>query len=138
MKKFKKFIIIFGLEHSVLWSIIIYFIWDEGPFIFTVLDAIAGIVIIHLGYRIYKDKPELISYNFAYITLVLASLIYNSLWTIVIIFFVEIDLAGLSLPLDLISLYATITMTRKIWNSAKEHYIDGDDKRGLQPHSRTG
>jgi len=138
MKKFQKFIMIFGLEYSVLWSVIIYFIWENSPFVFTVLDTIAGIVIIHLGYKIYKNASEPVSYNLAYVALILASLIYNSIWTIVIIFSVEIDLAGLSLPLDLISLYATITMTYKIWNSAKEHYIYSNGKRGLQRSSRTG
>jgi len=108
----------------VLWSLIIYFIWEDGPFIFTVLDAIAGIVIIHIGYRIYKNMPELISYNLVYVTLALASLIYNSVWTLVIMLFLEIDLAGLGLPLDLISLYATLTMTYKIWNDSKQHYLE--------------
>jgi len=123
MKKFNKFIIIFGMEYSVLWSAIIYFIWEDGPFIFTVLDAIAGIVIIHLGYKIYRDTPDLISYNLFYLTLLLASLIYNSIWTLVIMLFLEIDLAGLGLPLDLISLYATLTMTYKVWNSSKQRYL---------------
>ncbi len=123
MKKFNNFILIFGMEYSVLWSLIIYLIWEDGPFIFTVLDAIAGIVIIHLGYHLYKGNSELFSYNLIYITLVLASLVYNSLWTVVIMLFLEIDLAGLGLPLDLISLYATLTMTYKIWESSKQHYL---------------
>ncbi len=123
MKKFNKFILIFGMEYSVLWSLIIYLIWEDGPFIFTVLDAIAGVVIIHLGYNLYKNSPELVSYNLIYVALVLASLVYNSIWTVVIMLFLEIDLAGLGLPLDLISLYATLTMTYKIWESSKQHYL---------------
>ncbi len=122
MDKFKKFIMIFGLEYSVLWSIIIYYIWDTGPFIFTILDAIAGIVIIHIGYKVYKDKPVTTGSDYLYTALVLASLVYNSVWTLVIMFFLEIDVAGLGVPLDLISLYATCMMTYQVWQTAKQDY----------------
>jgi hypothetical protein len=123
MQKFKKFIMIFGLEYSVLWSVIIYFLWDEGPFVYTVLDAIAGIVIIYIGYKIYKDKPVTKGNDYLYTALVLVSLIYNSIWTLVIMLFLEIDLAGLGLPLDLISLYATCTLAYRVWESTKQYYL---------------
>jgi len=121
MHKFKKFIMIFGLEYSVLWSVIIYFLWVDGPVIFTILDSIAGIVILFLGYEVYKDKPVLFTYDHIYVALVLLSLIYNSVWTLVIMLFLEIDLAGLGLPMDLISLYATLTMTYQVWRAARQH-----------------
>jgi len=122
MDKFKKFIMIFGLEYSVLWSVIIYYIWDTGPFIFTILDAIAGVVIIHIGYKVYKDKPVTKGSDYLYTALVLASLVYNTVWTLVIMLFLEIDVAGVGVPLDLISLYATCTMTYQVWQTAKQDY----------------
>jgi len=122
MQKFKKFIMIFGLQYSVLWSVIIYFIWDAGPVIFTVLDSIAGFVIIHISYRIYKDAP--VAKSFLYTALILASLVYNSLWTLAIMLFLEIDLAGLGLPLDIISLYATVGLTYSVWHSARQRYLE--------------
>ncbi len=119
----QKFIMIFGLQYSVLWSLIIYLIWDAGPEIFTVLDLIAGIVIIHISYIIYKDKPVVESY--LYTALTLACLIYNSVWTIAIMLFLEIDLAGLGLPLDIISLYATGGLAYSVWHSARQRYLKG-------------
>jgi hypothetical protein len=123
MLKLKKYIMIFGLQYSVLWSLIIYFIWDTGPEIFTVLDLIAGIVIIHISYRIYKDKSVVESY--LYTALALACLIYNSVWTIAIMLFLEIDLAGLGLPLDIISLYATCGLAYSVWHSERKRYLMG-------------
>ncbi len=123
MLKLKKYIMIFGLQYSVLWSLIIYFIWDTGPEIFTVLDLIAGIVIIHISYIIYKDKPVVESY--LYTALTLACLIYNSVWTIAIMLFLEIDLAGLGLPLDIISLYATCGLAYSVWHSERKRYLMG-------------
>ena len=114
---------IFGLQYSVLWSVIIYFIWDTGPEIFTVLDLIAGIVIIHISYRIYKEKP--VTKSFLYMALILACLTYNSVWTLAIMLFLEIDLAGLGLPLDIVSLYATVGLAYSIWHSARQRYLKG-------------
>jgi hypothetical protein len=123
MNKFKKIIMIFGLQYSVLWSIIIFFIWDTGSVIFTELDLIAGVVIIHISYRIYKNKP--VTKSFLYTALILASLIYNSLWTLVIMIFLEIDLAGLGLPLDMLSLYATCGLAYSVWHSERKRYLLG-------------
>ncbi len=122
MQKFKKIIMLFGLQYSVLWSLIIYFIWDAGPEIFTVLDLIAGIVILHISYRIYNDNPVVESY--LYSALVLVCLIYNSVWTVVIMLFLEIDLAGLGLPLDIVSLYATCGLAFRVWSTTKRRYLN--------------
>jgi len=121
MQKFKKIIMIFGLQYSILWSLIIYFIWDTGPEIFTVLDLIAGIVLMHISYRIYKDDS--VTKSFLYSALILACLIYNSVWTLAIMLFLEIDLAGFGLPLDIISLYATCGLAYSVWHSERKRYL---------------
>lgn len=111
----KKFFMIFGLEYSVLWSVIIYFIWDDGPFIFTILDAIAGIFVIYAGYRLFLNRMVVQNTNYLLAGLIFLSLVYNSAWTVVIMLFLEFDLAGMGLPLDLISLSATGSLAFEIW-----------------------
>lgn len=108
---------IFGLEYSVLWSVIIYFLWDDGPLIFTILDAVAGIVILKAGYDIYQDKPVVVAGHSIYRYWLWLSLIYNSVWTLVIMLFLGIDLNGFGEPLDLLSLYTTGSLSYRIWKA---------------------
>ncbi len=86
------------------------------------LDLIAGIVILHISYRIYNDNPVVESY--LYSALVLVCLIYNSVWTVIIMLFLEIDLAGLGLPLDIVSLYATCGLAFRVWSTTKRRYLN--------------
>ncbi len=117
MNVLKKTIMIFGLEYSVLWSVIIYFLWDDGPLIFTILDAVAGIVILKAGYDIYQDKPVVVAGHSIYRYWLWLSLIYNSVWTLVIMLFLGIDLNGFGEPLDLLSLYTTGSLSYRIWKA---------------------
>ncbi len=113
-KKYARQIFAFGLVYHVLWSVAIYFGWEDSPQIITWLDLVSGAVLLYLAYGIHTGKYPLLPGNLPLKLLELASLAYASAWTVVIMGFMEVELADLLLPLDFISLLVTTTLFLKI------------------------
>ena len=102
---------IFGLIYSVLWTVAVYYICDDSPVIFTVLDVLTDLVLLYIAYDIYKQKRFKLRESLALRLAQLFSLAYATVWTLVIMSSLEIDIDELLLPLDLISLYVTISLS---------------------------
>ncbi len=115
--QYRKHLIISGLLYGVVWSIILFFTWHEGPELFTWLDLISGIILVFIAYKISKDSYHFINGNILLRILELACLVYAIIWTFIIILIFELDIGELLLPIDAISLYALILILMKIWKS---------------------
>lgn len=111
LRRINNFLLVFGILYSVVWTFIVYFIWEDSPKIFTVLDALTDIVLVHMVFVILKRGRFRISRIMALRQAQLFSLIYATIWTVAIMLTLELDIGEMLLPLDFISLYATITLS---------------------------
>ena len=105
-----------GLTYPVVWMMMLYVAWLGEPHIVTELDFISSLVILMTVIALYKNR-EIIAHNFVIRLLQMRSLIYATIWTVIIMVLYETSIAGILLPIDLISLYATITLSIKIWRA---------------------
>lgn len=117
LRRINNHLMVFGILYSVVWTIIVYFIWEDSPKIFTVLDGLTDIVLVHMVFVLIKRGHFRISRIMALRHAQFFSLIYASVWTVVIMLSLELDMGEMLLPLDFISLYATVTLSLLLWKN---------------------
>jgi len=115
LHRHRKQLIVFGLLYGVLWSVILFFTWPEGPQFITWLDLASGVILMFLAHQVFTGQHSYINNSILMQFLELASLVYAILWTFIIMIFIEVDIGELLLPLDVISLYALTLLLVKIW-----------------------
>lgn len=117
LKTLPNSLMISGLLYPVVWMALLYFAWVTEPLIISELDLVTSFIILVTAFGLYKNR-EVISHNIVIRLLQVGSLIYATIWTVIIMFIYESAIAGALLPIDLISLYATTTLAVKIWKAA--------------------
>ncbi len=116
-RRLSKYLMVGGVAYTVLWSILLYFGWKGSPDFITWLDLITGVFLLHLACQLYRATD--ITRNGKLLRwLQLASLLYATAWTLIVMLVFGVEIL---LPLDFVSLFATISLMRRLWRSLWTH-----------------